>query len=83
MSSMDEKQYYLHILEIVSLMFREQNPTSLASAALQRSMEEKLKDEQELLALRKNESIQKQIKIRNFAANRYNSSWFNLISIIN
>ena len=48
-SSQDETQYCLHVLEIVSLMFREQDPKHLASANFQRSKEEKQQDEQALL----------------------------------
>ena len=48
-SSQDETQYCLHVLEIISLMFREQDPKHLASANFQRSKEEKQQDEQALL----------------------------------
>ena len=43
-----EQQYCLHILEIISLMFREQDPMSLASANLGRSKAEKDADEEAL-----------------------------------
>ena len=60
-SSDEETQYCLHVLEIISLMFREQDPKHLASANFQRSKEEKQQDEQELLKLRMRElEIQKQ-----------------------
>ncbi|KAF9414109.1 hypothetical protein HW555_007868 [Spodoptera exigua] len=52
MSSENEKQYFMHILEIISHLLREQNPSSLADAALQRSVDEKLRDDQELLSIR-------------------------------
>lgn len=70
MSSENEKPYFMHILEIISLALREQNPKSLAEAALQRSVDEKLKDEQELLAIRCNELKKKNEKNKNFSANR-------------
>ena len=54
-SSDEETQYCLHVLEIVSLMFREQDPKHLASANFQRSKEEKQQDELELLRLRERE----------------------------
>ncbi len=60
-SSDEETQYCLHVLEIISLMFREQDPKHLASANFQRSKEEKQQDEQELLKLRMKEmEIQRQ-----------------------
>ena len=48
-SSQEETQYCLHVLEIISLMFREQEPKHLASANFQRSKDEKQQDEQALL----------------------------------
>ena len=47
-SSDDEAQYCLHGLEIISLMFREQEPKALAAANFQRSKEEKAGDERAL-----------------------------------
>lgn len=70
LSSQDEKEYYMHIMEIVSSALKEQNPTSLADASLFRSMEEKLRDEQELLAIRSSETSKKSDKVRHFSANR-------------
>jgi timeless len=48
-TSSEETQYCLHVLEIISLMFREQDPKHLASANFQRSKEEKHQDEQALV----------------------------------
>ena len=48
-SSDDETQYCLHVLEIVSLMFKEQDPKALASANFARSKEEKSADERQLI----------------------------------
>ena len=48
-SSDDEAMYCLHVLEIVSLMFKEQDPKALASANFARSREEKSADERALL----------------------------------
>lgn len=70
-SSENEKQYYMHILEIISLLLREQNPSSLASAALQRSVDEKLRDEQELLSIRMNETKLRNNKVRQFSGSRH------------
>ncbi|KAL3836515.1 hypothetical protein ACJMK2_021941 [Sinanodonta woodiana] len=58
-SSEDERQYAMHILEIVSLMFREQNPEILASAGVGRSLTEKEKDERELEIIRQEELARK------------------------
>lgn len=71
MSSENEKQYFMHILEIISHLLREQNPSSLASAALQRSMDEKVRDEQELLTIRMTETKERQNKIRQYSGTRY------------
>lgn len=56
--------------QIVSLMLREQNPSSLASAAVERSIEEKERDDAELLAIRQSESIEKRKKIQKYAGSR-------------
>nr|WDV40247.1 timeless 2 [Sinonovacula constricta] len=58
-SSEEERNLSLHILEIVSLMFREQTPELLATAGVQRSVSEKEKDEQELAMAREQEKLQK------------------------
>ncbi|XP_063619541.1 protein timeless homolog [Cydia splendana] len=71
MSSENEKQYFMHILEIISHLLREQNPTSLADAALQRSADEKLRDEQELLTIRMSENKQRLNKVKQFSTSRH------------
>ncbi|XP_048237661.1 protein timeless homolog isoform X2 [Haliotis rufescens] len=58
-SSENERQLCMHLLEIVSLMFREQTPDTLACAGMQRSMSEKEKDERELEMIREKERAQK------------------------
>ncbi|KAJ8921929.1 hypothetical protein NQ315_008563 [Exocentrus adspersus] len=70
-SSPNEKAYYMHVLEIMSFMLREQKASELATAALQRSQTEKLMDEAELLAIRHRESNQKQKKVKMFAGTRH------------
>lgn len=60
----------MHILEIISHLLREQNPSSLADAALQRSVDEKLRDEQELLSIRMSENKQRTNKIKQYSASR-------------
>ncbi|XP_075147569.1 circadian regulator timeout [Haematobia irritans] len=54
-SSPDEHQFHLHCLEILCLLYREQTAESLADASMQRSVNEKQRDEQELLAARRRE----------------------------
>ncbi|XP_045765295.1 protein timeless homolog isoform X2 [Maniola jurtina] len=71
MSSENEKQYFMHILEIISHLLREQNPTSLADAALQRSVDEKLRDDQELLMMRMSESKERLNKVKLYSATRH------------
>lgn len=70
MSSENEKQYFMHILEIISHLLREQNPTSLADAALQRSVDEKLKDDRELLMMRMSENKERMNKIKQYSSTR-------------
>nr|XP_021188135.2 protein timeless homolog isoform X2 [Helicoverpa armigera] len=71
MSSENEKQYFMHILEIISHLLREQNPSSLADAALQRSVDEKLRDDQELLSIRMSENKQRLNKIKQYSGTRH------------
>lgn len=52
LSSEYENQYQLHALEILNLIFREQNVETLANASVQRSAAEKHADEQALMAAR-------------------------------
>jgi timeless len=70
-SSTNEKAYYMHTLEILSFMLREQRASELARAALQRSETEKIRDEAELLAIRHRETNQKQQKIKMYNGARH------------
>ncbi|XP_065170446.1 protein timeless homolog isoform X2 [Atheta coriaria] len=70
-SSANEKAYYMHIIEIMCYMLREQNAKELASAALQRSQNEKMRDEAELLAIRHKETNKRQQKARDFSGSRH------------
>ncbi|XP_035244175.1 protein timeless homolog [Anguilla anguilla] len=63
-SAQSEQQWSLHVLEVVSLMFRDQTPELLVSAGQARSAQEKQKDHQELEALRQKELAAK--RTRNF-----------------
>ncbi|CAH2105801.1 unnamed protein product [Euphydryas editha] len=71
MSSENEKQYFMHILEIISHLLREQNPTSLADAALHRSVDEKLRDDQQLLTMRMSESKERMNKVKQYSSTRH------------
>ncbi|XP_074652885.1 protein timeless homolog [Tubulanus polymorphus] len=66
-SSPDEKQFSMHALEIISLMFREQTANQLAHAGATRSLTEKEKDEQELIRIREHEKIQKKQNIMKYS----------------
>ncbi|KAK3512612.1 hypothetical protein QTP70_018623 [Hemibagrus guttatus] len=58
-SAQSEQQWSMHVLEIISLMFRDQTPELLVSAGQSRSIQEKQKDIQELEALRQKEMAEK------------------------
>ncbi|XP_075880602.1 protein timeless homolog [Nelusetta ayraudi] len=58
-SAQSEQQWSLHILEIITLMFRDQTPDTLVSAGQSRSAEEKLRDSRELESLRQKEQAEK------------------------
>ncbi|XP_041810602.1 protein timeless homolog [Chelmon rostratus] len=58
-SAQSEQQWSMHVLEIISLMFRDQTPEALVSAGQARSAEEKQRDCQELEALRQKEHAAK------------------------
>lgn len=70
-SNRSEQHYHLQILEIISLMLREQNPSKLATVGTQRSTMEKEKDEERLLAIKEKEKCEKKEKIRKFAGSRH------------
>ncbi|XP_017771147.1 PREDICTED: protein timeless homolog [Nicrophorus vespilloides] len=69
--SVAERVYYMHVMEILSFMLREQNATHLAQAAVQRSHSEKMRDEAELLAIRHRENNQKANKVKKFSGARH------------
>lgn len=68
----------MHIMEIISLALKEQNPSSLADASLHRSAEEKLRDEHELKIIRDNEVTKRKEKTKCYSANRYKNIHFEL-----
>jgi Timeless protein. len=59
-----------YLFQIVSLMLREQNPTQLADAAITRTLQEKERDEVELLAIRQEEVRLRQEKVKKFTGAR-------------
>ncbi|XP_035225481.1 protein timeless homolog [Stegodyphus dumicola] len=67
----DEYEYCLHVLEIISLMFREHTAEVLATANEQRSAEEKEKDLKTLLAARQREQNIKLKKIQALCVSRF------------
>ncbi|CAG5982174.1 unnamed protein product, partial [Menidia menidia] len=62
-SAQSEQQWSMHVLEIISLMFRDQTPEGLVSAGHARSAQEKQRDSQELEALRQKEHAEKRSRI--------------------
>ncbi|XP_014861898.1 PREDICTED: protein timeless homolog isoform X2 [Poecilia mexicana] len=58
-SAQSEQQWSMHVLEIISLMFRDQTPEALVSAGHARSAEEKQRDAEELEALRQKEQAER------------------------
>ncbi|KAF4529908.1 hypothetical protein B566_EDAN018125 [Ephemera danica] len=70
-STETEQNFYMHILEILSQMLREQNATQLATAAAARSVEERRKDENELTKLRQAENEARQAKLKQFRGARH------------
>ncbi|XP_066564287.1 protein timeless homolog isoform X3 [Amia ocellicauda] len=62
-SAPSEQQWSLHVLEVISLMFRDQTPEQLVSAGQSRSVQEKQKDAQELEVLRQKEIAEKRSRV--------------------
>ncbi|XP_076866320.1 protein timeless homolog [Brachyhypopomus gauderio] len=58
-SAQSEQQWSMHVLEVISLMFRDQTPEQLVSVGQTRSVQEKQKDSAELEALRQREQAEK------------------------
>uniref|UniRef100_A0A670YI58 Timeless circadian regulator n=1 Tax=Pseudonaja textilis TaxID=8673 RepID=A0A670YI58_PSETE len=62
-SSPSEQQWSLHVLEIISLMFRDQNPELLAATGQTRSAKEQSMDVAELEVLRQKEQAEKKNRV--------------------
>ncbi|VVC29572.1 Hypothetical protein CINCED_3A024542 [Cinara cedri] len=69
--SENEQQYYLHALEIISLMLRDQNATELATASVNRSETDKQRDEQELKIVLEKERQEKIEKSKKYSGSRH------------
>ncbi|KAG7212904.1 hypothetical protein KM043_002254 [Ampulex compressa] len=70
-SNSTEQQYHMQMLEIISIMLREQNASQLAESGLQRSTAEKEKDEAKLLDIRRKEVQEKMERMRKYAGSRH------------
>ncbi|KAK2177430.1 hypothetical protein NP493_598g01011 [Ridgeia piscesae] len=66
-SSEDETQFCLHVLEIISLMFREQTAEQLATSGVARSLSEKEQDERELEMMLERERAQKRASMLKYS----------------
>ncbi|EFN77461.1 Protein timeless-like protein [Harpegnathos saltator] len=69
-SNQKEQQYHMQVLEIVSLMLREQNASQLAVSGLQRSTAEKEEDETRLVTLLQKELQEKMNKMKKYVGSR-------------
>lgn len=67
-NSDEERQYCMHTLEIISLMFREQSAEMLAHVGIQRAVSEKEKDVQQLEIIREQELTEKKDRIRKLSS---------------
>ncbi|XP_050066512.1 protein timeless homolog isoform X2 [Aphis gossypii] len=69
--SVNEKQYYLHALEIISLMLRDQKASELANASINRTETEKQRDEHELKIVLDKERKEKMDKLKKYSGSRH------------
>ncbi|CAH1404037.1 unnamed protein product [Nezara viridula] len=72
-SSSQEAAFFMHLLEIICLIVREQPASLLAETASQRSIDEKHRDEQELLNIRIKEQKMKQYKAKKHFGTRHSN----------
>ncbi|XP_043268843.1 protein timeless homolog [Venturia canescens] len=70
-SNASEQQYHIQVLEIITLMLREQCPQKLATAGQQRSSSEKNEDSDKLLIIRDREIKERMEKIKKYAGSRH------------
>uniref|UniRef100_A0A2H8TU68 Protein timeless n=1 Tax=Melanaphis sacchari TaxID=742174 RepID=A0A2H8TU68_9HEMI len=69
--SVNEERYYLHALEIISLMLRDQKAAELANASVNRSETEKQRDEHELKIVLDKERKEKMDKLKKYSGSRH------------
>lgn len=69
--SVNEEQYYLHALEIISLMLRDQKAAELADASVNRSKTEKQRDEHDLKIVLDKERKEKMDKLKKYSGSRH------------
>ena len=69
-SNDNERHFCMHVMEIISLMLREQNPAGLALAAAQRSVAEQQKDTDDLVAILQKEASIKEAKYKKMTTSR-------------
>ncbi|XP_066907023.1 protein timeless homolog [Halyomorpha halys] len=72
-SSSQESAFFMHLLEIICLIVREQPASLLAETASQRSIDEKHRDEQELLNIRLKEQKMRQYKAKKHFGTRHSN----------
>lgn len=70
-SSDSEQIYYMHVIELLSFLLREQSPQALASSELERNQQEKREDESRLLAIRHQENSKKKEKLKQYTSARH------------
>lgn len=66
-SSHSSREYCLHVLEIISLILREQTGEQLAKTQLVRNEEDRVKDERELVRIREKEAALRKIQMQKFS----------------
>ena len=69
-SNENERHFCMHVMEIISLMLREQNPASLAQAAAQRSASEQQKDTEDLVSMVQKETVEREVRYKKMTASR-------------
>uniref|UniRef100_A0A2S2NUZ1 Protein timeless n=1 Tax=Schizaphis graminum TaxID=13262 RepID=A0A2S2NUZ1_SCHGA len=69
--SVNEERYYLHALEIISLMLRDQKAKELANASVNRTETEKQRDEHELKIVLDKERKEKMDKLKKYSGSRH------------
>lgn len=69
-SNENERHFCMHVMEIISLMLREQDPATLAQAAAQRSLAEQQKDTQDLVTMVQRETCEREARYKKMTASR-------------